>query len=187
MAQATGRAVSAAMRETGGPLRGDPVSELLMAQLADPEINPPARPWATADLGPKTTTYRFRSKPGYRLLGFHIPVPSDTEDEDRAAHEQKRFKLKVKDINDRNRLVRMAERYGSRHLNFTPVSGKFECWFATDDVELAAWLRAQPEFGDRFYEEMGPIPLDLGDGRIINVVPQTDADRQALAAARAAA
>ena len=195
MAQASAATVGAAMREQLGPIvvtanpNDDPVGAIFVDQLRNPPAPPmgPDLPFNPVDLGPKTTMYRFRSKGKHRLLGFLIPIPTDSQVDWRQEHEQKVFKRRFKDVPERNRLVKLAERNGGRMVWFTPVPRKFECFLATDDADLAAWLRQRPEFGGAFYEEMGPVKMTLPTGQVINVVPQTDADRQALAAARATA
>ena len=168
-------------------IAGDPVSEIFSEQLTDPEVNKPIPAYLAADIGPMTTVFRFRSKPGYRGLGFHIPVPSDEQDPDRKQHEIKVFRRKVKDGQERKRLEDLAIRNGSRNVNFRPVPKKFECVYETDDAGMAAWLRQQLGFGEIFFEDVGPVTVTLPTGQTISVVAATDADRQALAAARVTA
>lgn len=175
---------TAAARQDVGPQMQDPVAALHMQQLADPDVNKPAAPWAVADLGPATAAFRFRSKPGFRKLRFTFLVPPETADEEYEARLKKAYnriwKDKQKEFQAEQRL---QARYGERAVEFRSIPGKFECEFSHDDPELAAWLRKRPEFGVAFYEEMAPMTVTLPTGRVINVVPQSDADRQALSAA----
>ena len=174
-----------------GLIPGDPMAEMLRSQIAA-GIGA-ERPWAIAELPGRTGKFRFRSKPGYRGLSFTIPVPLDTlgMDKDRAEHEKKVYDRRypkdgsVKPNVDLKRLTAMMLRHGSRLVRFENVPQKFECWFDTDDEEMAAWLRSRKGFGDRFYEEVGPITLTLADGETVDVVPKTAADRAKLARAAA--
>lgn len=172
-----------AARDDAGPQLQDPVAALHAQQLADPGVNPPERGWARAELPPARTAFRFRSKPGFRLLSFTFKVPPETGDDDLAARYKKAYdrvwRNRREEYTDERRL---AADYGERIVKFKPVAGKFECFFETDDPKLAAWLRRQPEFGASFYEELAPMAVTLPDGTVIHVVPQGDADRQALAA-----
>lgn len=175
-----------AARQDVGPQDGDPVAMLHQQQLADPTINKPEKPWATAELEPHTTGFRFRSKPGFRLLAFTFRVPPETGDEDLEARYKKAYgriwKDKQKEFQAEQRF---ANDYGDRRVVFKPVPGKFECYLNLDADQgaVASWLRKRPEFGVSFYEEMAPMTVTLPSGETISVVPADDASRQALAAA----
>lgn len=166
---------------------GDPVADLLMAQLADPSLNPASAPWGTATLEP-TTGFRFRSKPGNRLIQITIPVPVPMDDDVAMAKQHKvyarMFKGREQELND---LTELAADLGTRVISFKEVPGKFECHLDTDDPRVAAYVRGSGPFREgRIYEELAPMTVTV-NGQTINVMPADDAARQTLASLSGAA
>jgi hypothetical protein len=177
----------------GDPLNGgdggDPVADLLAGQLTDPLLNK-AVTWTAAMLTDVRGVYQFRSKPGYRGVVLTIPAPVEyDEDDPRKERQARAFKRKypgTEGMKQVKALTKLVDENGGRQIIFTPVQGKFECHYETDNAAIAAFIRGSDEFKNgRIYEVLAPMRVTLPTGETISVVPADDAARQALAAASA--
>jgi hypothetical protein len=77
---------------------------------------------------------------------------------------------------------RMVELLGDYYIRFTPIRGRHESKYETNDPEVAAYIRGRlPEF-EGMYEEVAPLMVTLDDGTEIPMVPATPEARQKMAA-----
>lgn len=110
----------------------------------------------------------FRTKPAARIVRLQHTVDARPEDngDKRSEFLIRRWDKRHPDKADRELLEYIHDVVG-RTFTFTPISGKRECYFATDDQKVADYLRSLMnrrlgEFAN-VYEESGNRRLRVGD------------------------
>lgn len=97
-----------------------------------------------------TKRYVFRTKPDtYRHLVHQIDVKPYVDPDDTSPDGQRRkfilsrwmLRHKADPAGDAERLQAIADAAGGAIISFTTIRGHQECWFETDDAQLAAYLR----------------------------------------------
>lgn len=118
----------------------------------------------------------FRSQPRtFRRIVHQLDLPPEVEEnDDTVVGRQKRFLLrtwqrrhKADPTGDAERLGYVAEQVGGSVIAFREVARKWECWFATDDEQVAGYLRGLVtnkvgEFA-HVYEQNGTARVVVGD------------------------
>lgn len=153
------------------------VEQELRSELASQRarmLRDPAEAVPPVDLG-LPHKYIFRTKPGmFRGAIVHtLDVPPDefqlnTTDEKKIAFYLKRWEKKHSGKGEKERYASLVEKLGGKNIRFTRVPGAKECFFATDDQEVADYIRdlirdQRGEFA-YVYEQNGKARWIVGDG-----------------------
>lgn len=154
---------------------------------APPPSVEPSAPITPATI-PAERKYIFRSRPGTvakkRIRIPATPPPGRDETEQRYAYICDRYAKKYGSA--LAGFEKLVEVNGGWYVDFTTVlvrlaDGKQtrECYFQTDDEDLAAFVRTQLQRDGRFYEDVPPLRVTVG-GRDIDITVTNDAERAEL-------
>lgn len=138
-------------------------------------LREPAEAIPPVELG-LTNKYIFRTKPGMFRGGIvhTLDVPPDefqlnSTDEKKIAFYIKRWEKRHPGKEEREKYTRLADKLGGKNIHFKKAAGNSkECYFATDDPEIAEYIRGlireqRGEFA-HVYEQNGKARWVVGDG-----------------------
>lgn len=141
----------------------DELSNLYITQLATADPETPLAPKAIST----SKRFIFRTKPRtVRQMSIHIPgvpmipVGKYSDKEDYRNHYTKRFEKKYTE-EQRASYERIREKVGRGFITFTPVAKAHECYYETDDPEIAEFIRdyIRSSNDPYVYESVENMPL----------------------------
>lgn len=158
----------------------DDLAQIYLSQMesAEPETQLAPKPINS------NKRFIFRTKPRtVRQMSIHIPgvplipVNKYSDKDEYRDHYIRRYNARYTE-EERNLFQRVRDKVGKPYLVFTPVAKAHECFYETDDPEIAEFIRSWAKGDPYVYESTENMPLR--SMYTDDTFPNTEAGRRAL-------